>query len=162
VKTGHTTAAGWSEVAAVRGPGVTVYATVIGSPARSTRNGDLVELMKWGLAQFRVAPVITAGRVYAQAETPYDSEQVPLVAPRTVRRAVLVTRPLVERVVASRGVELPVRQGQKLGEVRVFDRGKLIARSPLVAARSVDDPSAVDRAGWYAGQAAHNMWSWIS
>jgi D-alanyl-D-alanine carboxypeptidase (penicillin-binding protein 5/6) len=162
VKTGHTTSAGWSEVAAVRGPGVTVYATVIGSPARSTRNGDLVELMKWGLAQFRVAPVVSAGRVYARAETTYDSEQVELVAQRSVRRAVLVTRPLVERVVAPRGVQLPVRKGERLGEVRIYDRGRLIGRSPLVAVRSVEEPNAVERAGWYAGQAAHNMWSWIS
>jgi serine-type D-Ala-D-Ala carboxypeptidase (penicillin-binding protein 5/6) len=162
VKTGHTTGAGWSEVAAVRGPGVTVYATVIGSPARSTRNGDLVELMEWGLAQFRVAPVISAGRVYARSETPYDQEEVALVAERPVRRAVLVTRPLVERVVAPRGVELPVRKGQQLGEVRVYDRGRLIGRSPLVAARSVEEPNAAERAGWYAGEAAHNIWSWVS
>ena len=162
VKTGHTSAAGWSEVAAVRGPGVTVYATVIGSPARSTRNGDLVELMEWGLAQFRVTPIISAGRVYARAETPFDREEVALVAERPIRRAVLVTRPLVERVVAPRGVELPVRKGERLGEVRVYDRDRLIGRSPLVAARSVDEPNAVERAGWYAGQAAHNMWGWVT
>jgi serine-type D-Ala-D-Ala carboxypeptidase (penicillin-binding protein 5/6) len=162
VKTGHTTSAGWSEVAAVRGPGVTVYATVIGSPDRSIRNGDLVELIKWGLAQFRVAPIVSAGRVYARAETPYDREEVSLVAPRSVRRAVLVTHPLVERVVAPRGVQLPVHEGEQLGEVRVYDRGRLIGRSPLVAARSVGEPNAVERAGWYAGQAAHNMWSWAS
>ena len=162
VKTGHTTAAGWSEVAAVRGPGVTVYATVIGSPARSIRNGDLVELMKWGLARFRVVPVISSGRVYARVETPYDQEDVSLVAQRPVRRAVLVERPLVEHVVAPAGVELPLREGEKLGEVRVYDRGRLIGRSPLVAERSVGEPSTVDRAGWYVGQAAHNMWSWVT
>jgi D-alanyl-D-alanine carboxypeptidase len=149
-------------VAAVRGPGVTVYTTVIGSPARSTRNGDLVELMKWGLAQFRVAPIVSAGRVYARAETPYDRKEVSLVAPRSVRRAVLVTRPLVERVVAPRGVELPVRKGERLGEVRIYDRGRLIGRSPLVAESSVDEPNAVERTGWYVGQATHNMWSWVS
>ena len=153
VKTGHTTAAGWSQVAAVRGPGVTVYATVIGSPARSIRNGDLVELMKWGLARFRVVSLISPGRVYARAETPYDREQVSLVAPRSVRRAVLVDRPLVERVIAPTSVELPVRQGEQLGEVRVYDRGKVVARSPLVAARAVKEPSTIDRAGWYAGAA---------
>jgi D-alanyl-D-alanine carboxypeptidase (penicillin-binding protein 5/6) len=162
VKTGHTAAAGWSQVAAVRGPGVTVYATVLGGPGRSIRNGDLVELMQWGLAQFRVVSLISAGRVYARVETPYDREEVSLVAPRSVRRAVVVSRPLVERVVAQTSVELPVRKGQELGEVRVYDRGKVVARSPLVAARSVEEPSAIDRAGWYAGQAAHNMWSWIS
>jgi D-alanyl-D-alanine carboxypeptidase (penicillin-binding protein 5/6) len=162
VKTGHTTAAGWSEVAAVRGPGVTVYATVIGSPARSIRNGDLVELITWGLARFRVVSVISADRVYARAETPYGRDHLSLVAPRSTRRAVLVGRRLVERVVAPEGVELPVRKGQKLGEVRVYERGQLLARSPLVAARSLAEPSTIDRAGWYAGRAAHNMWGWIS
>jgi D-alanyl-D-alanine carboxypeptidase (penicillin-binding protein 5/6) len=162
VKTGHTTAAGWSEVAAVRGPGVTVYATVIGSPGRSIRNGDLVELMKWGLARFRVVSLISTGRVYARAETPYDREQVSLVALRSVRRAVLVDRPLVERVVAPTSVELPVREGQKLGEVRVYDRGDVVARSPLVAARSAKEPSTIGRAGWYVGRAAENMWGWVT
>lgn len=161
VKTGHTTAAGWSEVAAVRGPGVTVYATVIGSPSRSTRNGDLVELMAWGLARFRVVSVIGAGRPYARAETPYGQGEVSLVAPRSQRRAVLVDRPLVERVVASVGVELPVRKGQKLGEVRVYDRGRLLARSPLVAARSISKPGSLHRAGWYVGRTARNMWGWV-
>ncbi len=80
VKTGHTTAAGWSQVAAVRGPGVTVYATLLGSPGRSTRNGDLVELLAWGLSRFRVVPVISAGRAYARAETPYGRGALALVA----------------------------------------------------------------------------------
>src|SRR5207247_7457461 len=48
VKTGHTTAAGWSEVAAARGRGTTIYATLLGSPSRSERNGDLAHLPAGG------------------------------------------------------------------------------------------------------------------
>jgi len=162
VKTGHTSAAGWSEVAAVRGPGVTVYATILGSPDRSTRNGDLAELMTWGLSRFRVVPVISPGREYARAETAYDHGSVALVAPRSIRRAVIVRRPLVERVVASEGVELPVRKGQSLGEVRVYDGNRVIARSPLVAERSIDEPSVLDRTAWHIGQAAHDIGGWFS
>jgi D-alanyl-D-alanine carboxypeptidase (penicillin-binding protein 5/6) len=162
VKTGHTAAAGWSEVAAARGPGVTVYATVIGSPGRSARNADLVELLTWGLARFRVVPVVSQTRVYAQAQTPYGEGNLKLVAPRSLRRAVIVDRPLVERVVAPMGVELPVREGQSLGEIRVYERGRLLVRSPLVASRSIGKPGALDRAGWYAGRTAHNMWGWIT
>ena len=92
----------------------------------------------------------------------YDHGSVGLVAPRSVRRAVLVRRPLTEKIVASRGVQLPVRKGQQLGEVRVYDRGRMIARSPLVAARSVDEPNMLERAAWHVGQAAHEMWSWVS
>src|SRR5207253_1750019 len=38
VKTGHTAAAGWSQVAAVRGRGVTIYATILGGASRAQRN----------------------------------------------------------------------------------------------------------------------------
>jgi D-alanyl-D-alanine carboxypeptidase (penicillin-binding protein 5/6) len=162
VKTGHTSAAGWSEVAAVRGPGVTVYATVLGSPDRSIRNGDLVELMTWGLSRFRVVSVISAGRSYARAEPSYGRGDLSLVAPRSQRRAVLVGRALVERVVAPVGVDLPVSEGQKLGEVRVYDRQRLIASSPLVASRSISKPGVLGRTGWYVGRTAHNMWGWVS
>jgi len=161
VKTGHTSAAGWSEVAAVRGPGVTVYATVLGSPDRSIRNGDLVELMTWGLSRFRVVSVISAGHSYARAETSYGRGELSLVAPRSEPRAVLVGRPLVERVVAPVGVELPVSKGQELGEVRVYERQRLIARSPLVASRSISKPGVLGRTGWYVGRTARNMWGWI-
>ena len=163
VKTGHTTAAGWSEVAAVRGPGVTVYATVIGSPARSIRNGDLVELMNWGLARFRVVSLISAGRVYARAETPYDREQVSLVAPRSVRRAVLVDRPLVERVVApdERRASGASRASSWARFASTTGGKSWRARRSSPRVRSTE-PSTIDRAGWYAGQAAHNMWGWIS
>ena len=162
VKTGHTAAAGWSEVGAVRGPGVTVYATILGSPSRRVRNESLAELMTWGLARFRVVHAVTAGHVYASVRTSYDKGDVDLVAPRSVGRAVVTGRPLVERIVAPMGVDLPVRKDQQLGVVRVYERGRLVARSPLVAARSIDKPSAAGRTGWYLKRAAHNMWGWVS
>jgi D-alanyl-D-alanine carboxypeptidase (penicillin-binding protein 5/6) len=162
VKTGHTSAAGWSEAGAVRGPGVILYATILGSPNRRVRNDGLASLMTWGLGRFRVVQTVTAGRVYARAGTSYDKGDVDLVAPRSVARAVVMGRPLVERIVAPMGVDLPVRKGQRLGEVRVYERGELVGRSPLVAARSIDKPGAASRAGWYAKRAGHNMWGWVS
>ena len=53
-------------------------------------------------------------------------------------------------------------QGDELGEVRVYDRGVLLARSPLVASRSISGPGGLDRAGWYIGQTVRNMWGWVS
>src|SRR6202008_702267 len=71
VKTGHTSKAGWCQVAAARGHGVTIYATLLGSPTRSQRNDDLESLLVWGLAQFRVVPVVQLDRVYAQVRVGY-------------------------------------------------------------------------------------------
>ena len=157
VKTGHTSAAGWSEVAAARGRGLTVYATVLGAPTRSSRNADLQELLAWGLAQYRVAPLVQGGRVYARAKLPYGKAPVALVAGDAAVRVVRVGRPLVERVVAPMSLELPVRKGQRVGEIRVSDGRTLLVTRPLVAARSVDAPGTAAKVGWYAKQTLKNL-----
>jgi hypothetical protein len=37
----------------------------------------------------------------------------------------------------------------------------LLARKPLVAGRTVERPGPLGRAGFYAGQTAHHIWSWL-
>lgn len=157
VKTGHTSLAGWCQVGAARGPGFTIYATILGSPTRGERNADLADLLAFGLSRYRLAPVIAAERTYAWAELPYGREPVALVAARQAKRPVRLARALVERVVAPTSLLLPVRKGQPVGEVRVYDRGKLVARSPLVASRSVELPGRADKVGWYAKRTLHHL-----
>jgi D-alanyl-D-alanine carboxypeptidase (penicillin-binding protein 5/6) len=161
VKTGHTSGAGWSQVAAARGRGTTIYATILGSPDRSTRNADLSELLAYGLSQYRVASVVSSRRVYATVRLPYGRAPLELVAGRSFAKVVRVGRPLVETVVAPASVALPVREGQRLGEVRISENGRLVARRPLVASRSVARPGAAGRIGWYAGRAVRHAWGWI-
>jgi serine-type D-Ala-D-Ala carboxypeptidase (penicillin-binding protein 5/6) len=158
VKTGHTNGAGWSEVAAARGPGVTIYATLLGGETRAGRNQDLAGLLSWGLAQFRAVWAIDGDRVYATAPTAYAQPRVRLVAAKPALRVVRIDRPLLERIVAPIEVALPVRAGQRLGEVQVLDRGKVIARSPLVAAVAVERPGRLERVGFYAERTLHHLW----
>jgi D-alanyl-D-alanine carboxypeptidase (penicillin-binding protein 5/6) len=161
VKTGHTEDAGWCEVAAARGPGVTIYAAVLGSPTRSSRNSDLAELLRYGLSRYRVVPVIPE-RPYAWVETGYGKRRLELVPARPLSHSVRVDVPLVERVVAPGTVDLPIHRGQRLGEVRVYDRGRLLGSRPLVAARAVSRPGLVSRVGWYAGRTAHHIRGWLT
>ncbi|MDQ2911262.1 MAG: D-alanyl-D-alanine carboxypeptidase [Actinomycetota bacterium] len=162
VKTGHTSAAGWSQVAAARRRGVTVYATLLGSPDRGTRNADLAELLDWGFSRYRPAAVVEQGRPYAQAALGYGRKRLELVAARSLVPQVRVDHRLVRRVVAATVVELPVSRGQTLGQVLVYQRGRLIGRVPLVASRSVARPGLAGRAGWYAGRTLHHMWGWVT
>jgi serine-type D-Ala-D-Ala carboxypeptidase (penicillin-binding protein 5/6) len=162
VKTGHTSDAGWSQVAAARGRGLTIYATILGSPSRWERNSDLTELLAWGLSRYRVVPVIQAVRVYATAETPYGRPTVHLVAVRPLVKVVRVDRPLMERVVAPAAVSLPVRRGQRLGEVQVWAGSKLVGARRLVAARTIEKPGLGGRISWYAGRTLRNAWGLVS
>lgn len=158
-KTGHTSGAGWSEVAEARAGPVSVFASVLGEPSREQRNTDLEALLAWGLAQYRRVRAIDAARVYARSPAPYGRPAVPLVAAGSVVRVQRVGVPLVEQVVAPSEVTLPVRRGQQLGEVRIFEHGRLVAHRPLVAARSVEKPGALGRARWYATRTLHHLGS---
>jgi D-alanyl-D-alanine carboxypeptidase len=162
VKTGHTSQAGWSQVAAARGRGVTIYATLLGSPTRERRNSDLGALLAWGLSRYRVVEAIDGRRVYATAKTGYDRGPVKLVASKPLRRALRVGTPVVERVIAPSLVSLPVTKGQHFGVVRVYSRGKLLGERPLVAAQSIRTPGLADRVEWYAKRTVANAWGLIT
>jgi D-alanyl-D-alanine carboxypeptidase (penicillin-binding protein 5/6) len=162
VKTGHTAAAGWCEVAAVRRNGVTLYTTVLGSPTRSQRNTDLASLLRWGITRYRPVWVVHPKRVYLSAEVGYGKDAVPIVAARGAVQRVRVDRPLVERVVAPASLKLPVVRGQRVGEVRVFSGKRLVARRALVVQRSVSRPGFGGRLGFYAGRTFKHIGSWFS
>jgi D-alanyl-D-alanine carboxypeptidase (penicillin-binding protein 5/6) len=162
VKTGHTAAAGWCEVAAVRRNGVTLYTTVLGSPTRAQRNSDLASLLRWAVSRYRPVWVVQPGRVYVRAGVGYGKKPVPIIAARALARPVRVDKPLVERVVAQTALELPVERGERVGEVRVYSGRRLVARRALIVGRSVAMPSFGSRVGFYAGRTFSNIGDWFS
>jgi D-alanyl-D-alanine carboxypeptidase (penicillin-binding protein 5/6) len=162
VKTGHTARAGWCEVAAARGRGLTVYAVVLGAPDRTTRNDDLTELLAWGLSRYRLVPVVATARAYAQVPVGWSRKPVTLVATRDLLRSVRIGRPLVERVLVPARLSLPVRAGDRVGKIQVVLDGAVIAQEPLVASRSVSRPGLGGRVSFYARRTVHHLWSLVS
>ncbi len=157
VKTGHTSSAGWCEVAAARRSGYTIYAVVLGSPTRAVRNAALASLLRWGVSRYRVGRLIATSRPYATSDPGWGKHRLELVAMRPLVRAFRVGKPLVERVVAPAVVSLPVRRGQVLGRVQVWSGRRLLGERPLVASRSIDRPGLTGRAGWYARRTLHHV-----
>ena len=102
-------------------------------------------------------PLIQPGRVYATAQLPYGKRPLALVAAKPLDAVARLGRQLTERVVAASGVALPVKEGDVLGRVEVWENGKLRASSVLVASRTVNKPGVVSRLGWYAGRTLHHV-----
>ena len=157
VKTGHTGLAGWCQVAAARGRGVTVYATLLGSPSRSERNDDLESLLVWGLSRFRVVPVVQPGRIYASVAVGYGKAPLGLVAAKPLRAVVRIDRTLTETVVAAAGLSLPVRAGAVLGQVEIRSGSRVVGIRDLVASRTINKPGLGGRLRWYAGRTLHHL-----
>lgn len=157
VKTGHTSKAGWSQVAAARGRGATVYATLLGSPSRSERNSDLRSLLVWGLGQFRVVPAVRLGRTYAEVALPYGKRPLALVAAKPLVTVARLGRPLTETVTAPAAVSLPVHAGDVVGRVEIRRGRRVVGVRDLVASRTINKPSFSSRLGWVAGRAVHHL-----
>ena len=162
VKTGHTSAAGWSEVSAARRKGVSIYATLIGSPDRGRRNVDLTRLLDWGFSQYVRSRPVVKDRAYAEAKLAYGRDALKLVAAGSLAASLRAGAPVVRKVVFSDVVSLPVSRGKPLGQVRIYQRGRLVGAVPLVASRSVKRPGMAGRLGWYAGRTLSHMAGWFT
>jgi serine-type D-Ala-D-Ala carboxypeptidase (penicillin-binding protein 5/6) len=156
VKTGHTSKAGWCEVAAARRRGYTIYAVILGSPTRTQRNADLDRLLAWGVSRYRTLTLV-GRRAVAHVALPYGRAALPLVASRPLVRVVRRGKPLVERVVAPAAIALPVRRGAVLGRIEVWSGEQLLGSRRLLAARSVARPGVGGRLRWYATRTAYDF-----
>ena len=161
-KTGHTQDAGWSEAAAASTGGATVYGTVLGVDTRTERNDELRELLEFGLDRYHRVAAVESSREYGTAETEYGQRPVEVVAERTIVRTVREGTPLLERTVLPTRVALPVREGQRLGRVEVWEGDRLVASSNLVAAESVAESGALSTAWWFLQTTAANAWEIVT
>ena len=161
-KTGHTEDAGWSEAAAASRGGATVYGTVLGAESREGRNEALRELLEFGLDRYGRVSVIDANRVYGEADTEYGRSRVELVAPQSLLRTVRGGVPLLERTVVPTMVALPVRKGERLGRIEIWEGDRLVASSNLVAAASVSEPGTLGKTAWFAERTADNLWDIVT
>ena len=123
---------------------MTIYATLLGGATREGRNGDLAALLAWGLARYRTVDLVKRQRVYTTAKAPYGRKALALVAAAPDRRIVRVDRPLVEQVVAPSVVSLPVRKGERIGEVRIY-AGQPADRAAAARRVAHDREARIDR-----------------
>ena len=162
-KTGHTNDAGWSQVAAVAG-------------RRRSHHRLGARLADRGPAECRSR---RAPRLGPRAVPPGQGDrQSPRVRSRrdrvrpcpdqARRRATTPSGRCAWASLSSSGsslssaLALPVVRGQRVGEVRVFAGGRLIARTPLVAAESVSAVGTAGKARWYARRTVHHLVGLVS
>jgi D-alanyl-D-alanine carboxypeptidase (penicillin-binding protein 5/6) len=138
VKTGHTPAAGYVLVGSGTVNGVTMVSAVLGEPGQGSRDADTLALLRYGLARYRVFPVLTRGQVMGSAAIRYTGDRVGLVAgsafSQVVRRG--GERPKVT-VKAPSTLTGPLKAGARVGTVVVRLRGRVVGRIPLLTAAAV-------------------------
>jgi D-alanyl-D-alanine carboxypeptidase (penicillin-binding protein 5/6) len=153
VKTGHTNGAGYVLIGSATRRGVTVISAVLGDSSEATRDSDSLRLLRYGLARYRRVIALRRGAVLARAALKYRDEHVDLVAARTVLRVARRGEQIHTRVVgAPSEIEGPLDAGTRVATVEVRQRGRVVARVPLVVARAVTAPTLGQRVSDYLGR----------
>jgi D-alanyl-D-alanine carboxypeptidase (penicillin-binding protein 5/6) len=147
VKTGYTGEAGYVLVGSATRKGVTLVSVVMGAPSESERDRATLGLLDYGFSLYRRKTVVEKGAVARSVPLAYRDEALPIVAARRVK-LVLRRGQDVETSVAAAPSEIggeAVRRGERLGRLTITVDGEEQSTVPLIAARSVEAATIVDR-----------------
>jgi D-alanyl-D-alanine carboxypeptidase (penicillin-binding protein 5/6) len=145
VKTGHTFDAGYVLVSSGRRKGAELISVVIGAPTEEARDGESLELLDSGFAQYRRRVPIHAGQDLADPSIRYAGGSLPLRAARAVAAGTYRGQRIDVRVRAPEDVEGPVDRGAVLGRATVLVDGRPAGSTALRAGRAIPVAGAFDR-----------------
>lgn len=141
LKTGHTDEAGYGLTASAKRGGRRLIGVMNGMSSNKERSEEAEKLMSWGFREFNNYKVfkqyqrVVSVPVYLGAEKNIDlvaGEDALFTLPRSAARDAKLT------AVYKKPVKAPVRQGQKLGEVRLEVEGQDPRVIPLFADHSIE------------------------
>lgn len=146
IKTGYTSAAGYSVVSAAQRDGLTLYAIVLNTPSELQRFREARELLDWGFAHYRKQELAQGGTVLAEAPiTDYLDVRVPAAVSQDTSVSVLdVNGPITRRVTVG-SLPAPVARGQTIGVATFTQAGRIISQVPLVATAEIRRPGPLER-----------------
>ena len=145
VKTGHTFDAGYVLVGSGRRKGVELISVVIGAPTPEARDGESLDLLESGFAQYRKRVPIRAGRDMADPSIRYAGGALPLRAARSVAAGIYRGQRLDLDVEAPAEVEGPIERGAVLGRATVLVDGRPAGSTALRAGRSIPEANLFDK-----------------
>ena len=140
MKTGHTTAAGYSLVGSATRNGVTLVSVVLGEPSEAARDADSAKLLRWASGLFSKRTLVRKDqRVTTVPVIDGKQEAVTAVARDQLRQVVPrgATVKLVPTAM-SPGLEAPVSAGVPVGTAKVMVNGKRVDTIPLVTGGAVE------------------------
>lgn len=147
LKTGYTAEAKFCLSATASRDGLRLIAVVLGEPNTKTRNSEVSAMFDYAFSQYALQPIYKAGEVIGKVKVQKGkSSQIELTANRAL--SVLVKKgsaqgSITQKVVVPEKVNAPVKEGQSIGKLIVYQDGKVLNEFELNA------PAAIDKAGWW-------------
>ncbi len=140
VKTGYTFQSGYCLVGSAKKGGLSLIAVVLGSQSREQTFEESKRLFDYGFANFSYRHLIVKDKSYDQVAVEGARERLELVADKDTSLLINDARGTITyKTDVLKGISLPVKKGDVLGELIVKKGGLEIARSKLVSNRDLKE-----------------------
>jgi serine-type D-Ala-D-Ala carboxypeptidase (penicillin-binding protein 5/6) len=154
IKTGWTDGAGYCVVVAAKRDGIELVGTIMGAASDAGRSIQAKKLLGWGFTHYRMTAPVQAGESMGRVPvSDYMDRTVPAIAAEDTSAAVFDLAGAVQRRVQLRpDVPAPVRAGDTIGTLTVFQGGTVFKQVPVVAGTDVPVPAAWQRVVFFFGK----------
>lgn len=154
VKTGNTNDAGFSIVFAAKRGGIELVGAVMGAATPGGRAQQTKRLFDWGFKHYKLTQVVTDGERFGTVPVSDYMERVArAVAPETTSAAVFdLAGAVKQRVDLDESVRAPVKAGQEIGSLTIYQGQTVLKQVPLVADRDIPAPGFGQRIVFFFGK----------
>jgi len=153
LKTGHTSGAGFNLIASSVNGQRRLIAVVMGGESPKGREEQARKLLHWGDDNFDTVQILHKGKQVGSERVWYgDKEKVALGTDRDFWLALPkadLDHIKAKYVLNGKELEAPMPANQQVGEVELYDNGKLVARSPLVTLEAIEKGGVFSRMSDY-------------
>ena len=156
IKTGYTDNAQECIIISAEQNGVRLIIAYLGGPTLAQRDQDVYNLIQYGFASYANRTVVQAGKQYATVPVPYSRDRrLALVADGDLSKQVYLKDTVDYRLVLPDEPTLPIRKGDRVGMLEVYDGSQMLGSVYLLAANDVAAPGLLARAGYYISSILH-------
>ncbi|KAF1367986.1 D-alanyl-D-alanine carboxypeptidase (penicillin-binding protein 5/6) [Yokenella regensburgei] len=142
LKTGHTSGAGFNLIASAVDGNRRLIAVVMGAESPKGREEQARKLLQWGQQNFSTVQILTKGKQVGLERIWYgDKEKISLGTDQDYWLALPkaeIQNIKAKYVLDRKELEAPIAANQRVGEIELYDRDKIVARWPLVTLESVE------------------------
>ncbi len=148
LKNGYTSKAKNCLIATAKRDRLRLIVVVLGCSLKGSQTSDAMSLLDYGFDKYAAANLLPRGKVCGSVKVKTGKvKEVAAVLPDELNAIYLKSDGIhfTHRQELLKKVEAPVRQGQKVGEMKVFANGKLLKTVDLIAAGNVERLSLLGR-----------------
>lgn len=153
LKTGHTSGAGFNLIASAVDGQRRLIAVVMRAESAKGREDQARKLLQWGQQNFDTVQVLRSGKQVGIEQIWYgDKEKIILGTEQDFWMALPkaeVANIKAKYVLDKKELVAPIAAHQRVGEIELYDRDKLVAHWPLVTLESVNEGGVFSRLSDY-------------